>query len=157
MPITTCLWFDGIADEAVAWYLSIFKDGSSGAASTYPEDSPGEPGSARTVNFELMGSHFLALNGGPEYAFTPAVSFMIPCKDQAEVDHSWDRLVEGGVPSRCGWLKDRFGISWQVVPDRSGELIGDADPGRARRAMQAMLTVSALDIAALEAAADGKS
>ena len=122
MTITTCLWFDGCADEAVDLYLSIFPDARRTTSSTYGEDSPGEPGATLAVTFELMGTSFLALNGGPEFHFTPAVSFMIPCETQAEVDHFWDRLVDGGMPSQCGWLTDRFGFSWQVVPNGSSWL-----------------------------------
>jgi len=156
MPLTTCLWFDGCADEAVELYLSIFPDARRTTSSTYGEAGPGEPGTTLVVTFELMGTSFLALNGGPEYRFTPAVSFMIPCETQAEVDRYWDLLVEGGTPSRCGWLTDRFGVSWQVVPNRLSELLSDPDRERADRAMQAMLKMAKLDIAALEVAADGR-
>jgi predicted 3-demethylubiquinone-9 3-methyltransferase (glyoxalase superfamily) len=156
VPITTCLWFDGRADEAVDWYLSIFPDSRRTTSSTFGEDAPGEPGSTLAVTFELMGSSFLALNGGPTYSFTPAVSFVIPCDTQAEIDRYWDHLVDGGEPSQCGWLTDRFGVSWQVVPNRLGELMSDPDRGRADRAMQAMLKMVKLDIATLEAAADGR-
>jgi predicted 3-demethylubiquinone-9 3-methyltransferase (glyoxalase superfamily) len=148
-PITPCLWFDVDADEAVDHYLSIFPDARRLADA--PADGPPPP----AVEFELCGTRFLALNGGPEHGFTPSVSFVVGCAIQAEVDHYWDRLVEGGEPSRCGWLTDRFGVSWQIVPDRLGELLGDPDPGRAGRALQAMLQMSKIDVAALEAAADG--
>lgn len=156
MPITPCLWFDGCADAAVELYLSVFPDSKRLRSSTYGEDSPGEPGETLAINFELMGTAFLALNAGPEFRFTPAVSLMIPCATQHEVDHYWDALVDGGVPSQCGWLQDRFGLSWQVVPDALGELLGDPDRARADRAMQAMLKMSKLDVAALRAAADGR-
>ncbi len=156
MPMKTCLWFDGNADQAVDFYLSIFKDAKRTSQSTYGKDMPMEEGTTLTIEFELLGSPFLALNAGPEFQFSPAVSFMIPCEDQAEVDHYWDRLVEGGEPMACGWLRDRFGVTWQVVPNRLMELMADPDPQRGARASQAMMRMVKLDIAALEAAADGR-
>ena len=155
-PVTPCLWFDGTADEAVDFYLSIFPDSKRLSGSDYSEDSPGEPGSTMAVSFELSGTPFLALNGGPMFKFTPAVSFIVNVEDQAELDHYWDALLKGGEPSQCGWLTDRFGVSWQVVPTRLGELMSDPDPARANRTMQAMLQMVKLDIAELEAAADGR-
>jgi predicted 3-demethylubiquinone-9 3-methyltransferase (glyoxalase superfamily) len=154
--ITPCLWFDGDADAAVDHYLSIFPNSRRTATSTYGPDGPGEEGTTLTVTFELDGRPFMALNGGPQYTFTPAVSFMVACRDQTEVDHYWDRLLDGGEPSQCGWLTDRFGVSWQIVPTRLGELMSDPDPARARRVVQAMLQMVKLDIAALEAAAGGR-
>jgi predicted 3-demethylubiquinone-9 3-methyltransferase (glyoxalase superfamily) len=151
MGVTPCLWFDGNAHEAVRFYLSVFAD----ARRTGLDEGTDDGDSSVGVSFELLGTPFVALNVDDTYKFTPAVSFMIPCADQAEVDHYWDHLVEGGEPSRCGWLVDRFGVSWQVVPNRLPELLGDPDPDRAGRALQAMLTMQKLDIAALEAAADG--
>jgi len=153
-PVTPCVWLNGTADEAVAFWLSVFKDAKRTDQSTYSESAPGETGSTLVINFELLGTPFMALNAGPEFTLTPAVSFVIPCKDQGEVDYYWDRLVEGGVPSRCGWLTDRFGVSWQVIPERLGHLLSDPDPGRADRAMQAMLSMAKIDVAAMEAAAD---
>lgn len=156
MPITTCLWFDGNAEEAVDFYLSVFPGSRRLASFDATDDMPNEKGSTVVIDFELLGSPFMALNGGPQYQFTPAVSFVIPCKDQAEVDSYWDQLTKGGKEVQCGWLEDRFGVSWQVVPDRLGELLDDPDEGRAHRAMQAMLQMVKLDIAGLEAAADGR-
>lgn len=151
--ITPCLWFDGIADEAVDHYVSIFPNSRRLNASEYGPDTPGEEGTTLTVLFELDGRRFMALNGGPVFSFTPAISFLVHCRDQAEVDHYWDRLLEGGAPSQCGWLTDRFGVSWQIVPNRLDELLSDPDPDQANRVMQAMLKMIKLDIAELEAAA----
>lgn len=155
--ITPCLWFDGNADEAVDHYLSIFPNSRRTDSEPFLEDMPGngDPGETLTVSFELDGRPFMALNGGPQFPFTEAISFVIFCADQREVDHYWDRLVEGGTPSQCGWLKDRFGVSWQIVPIRFAELMNDPDPVRANRVMQAMLQMVRFDIAALEAAAAG--
>jgi predicted 3-demethylubiquinone-9 3-methyltransferase (glyoxalase superfamily) len=156
MPdIVPCLWFDGNADAAVDHYLSIFPNSHRISEGDYTEDSPGEPGTTLMVNFELDGKPFMALNGGPMYQFTPAISFMVSCANQEEVDHYWDRLLEGGTPNQCGWLADRFGVSWQIVPTRLGELMSDPDPERAGRVMQAMLQMVKLDVAVLEAAAEG--
>jgi predicted 3-demethylubiquinone-9 3-methyltransferase (glyoxalase superfamily) len=149
-PITPCLWFDGTADAAVAHYLSIFPN--SRRLTDPPEGGQGDPPSV-VVNFELDGKPFMALNGGPMYQFTPAISFVINCATQGEVDHYWDHLVSGGQPSRCGWLTDRYGVSWQIVPDRLGQLMSDPDRSRADRVQQAMLQMVKLDIGALEAAA----
>jgi predicted 3-demethylubiquinone-9 3-methyltransferase (glyoxalase superfamily) len=154
-PITPCLWFDGDADAAVDQYVSVFPNSKRLSASTYGPDTPGEEGSPMVVTFQLDGKPFMALNGGPAYHFTPAISFVVNCETQDEVDHYWDRLVDGGQPSRCGWLTDRFGMSWQIVPNRLGKLMSDADAERAGRVMQAMLKMIELDIAKLEAAAAG--
>ena len=131
-PITPCLWFDGDADAAVDHYLSIFPNSRRVTDTKYGPDTPGEEGSTLVVNFELDGQPFMALNGGPDFPFTPAISFVVNCSNQAEVDHYWERLVEGGEPSQCGWLTDRFGVSWQIVPDRLGELLSGPDLARAR-------------------------
>lgn len=152
---TPFLWFDGTAEQAAERYVRIFPNSSVGDVARYGEGGLGPAGSAMTVSFELDGQSFVGLNGGPQFPFTEAVSFAIPCADQAEVDHYWDALVDGGETGRCGWLKDRFGVSWQVVPNRLGELLGDPDPDRASRAMEAMLGMSRLVIADLETAADG--
>lgn len=149
------LWFDDKAEEAANLYVSIFPNSRILGASRYGEGGPGPAGQVMTIRFELDGQAFTALNGGPMFTFTEAVSFVIDCKDQAEVDHYWDRLVEGGSPSQCGWLKDRFGLSWQVVPTELHTLIGDPDPAKARRATEAMLGMGKLDIAALRAAHAG--
>ena len=149
------LWFDTEAEAAAEFYTSVFPNSRVLAVARYPEGSPGPAGSVMTVEFELDGVRFVGINGGPRFQFDEAVSFQIDCADQAEVDHYWERLTEGGEESQCGWLKDRFGLSWQVVPRGMEELFNDADPTRAQRAMQAMLGMRKLDVAALRAAADG--
>ena len=146
--ITPFLWFDTQAEEAAELYVSVFPE------SRIVKVVPGPDGQAMTVAFELAGKPFTALNGGPQYTFTEAVSFVIHCEDQDEVDHYWNALTaEGGEEGPCGWLKDRFGLSWQVVPDVLIRLLGDPDPEKAGRAMQAMLAMKKLDIAELERAA----
>jgi predicted 3-demethylubiquinone-9 3-methyltransferase (glyoxalase superfamily) len=154
--ITPFLWFDDRAEEAANFYVSLFDDSEVLDVSRYPEGVPGRTaGDAMTVDFRLAGRRFTALNGGPEYRFTEAISLYVRCADQEEVDRLWDRLTDaGGEPGRCGWLKDRFGLSWQVIPDRLGELLGDADPARANAAMQAMLQMQKIEIKALEDAAN---
>ncbi len=159
--ITPCLWFADEAEEAAALYTSTFPNSRITSISRYGEEGQEihrrAPGSVMTVAFELDGQPFTALNGGPAFRFTEAISFVVACADQADVDHYWDRLGEGGDPAaqQCGWLKDRFGVSWQVVPTRLYELLGDPDPERARRATAAMLAMKKLDIAELEQAAEG--
>jgi predicted 3-demethylubiquinone-9 3-methyltransferase (glyoxalase superfamily) len=153
--ITPFLWFDGQAEEAASFYVSVFRESSRIVhVSRYTENSPGEAGSAMVVEFELDGETFMALNGGPEYQFTPAVSFSIDCKDQAEVDWYWSRLSEGGREVQCGWLQDKYGLSWQVVPSVLPELLGSDDPNKAAAVMQAMLKMVKLDINALQEAYD---
>jgi predicted 3-demethylubiquinone-9 3-methyltransferase (glyoxalase superfamily) len=154
-PIMPCLWFDGTAGAAVDHYLSIFPNSRRLSHSNFGPDTPGEEGSTMVVNFELDGNPFMALNGGPNLHLTPAVSFVITCETQAEIDHYWDRLLEGGEAMQCGWLTDRFGVSWQVVPSRLGELMGAGDVERANRVMQAVLRMVKFDIGELEAAAAG--
>ena len=156
MPMRTCLWFDGNAEDAVDYYLAIFKDAKKTSHTTYGPDMPMKEGTTLTIEFELLGTPFLALNAGDDFSFTPAVSFMIPCADQAEVDHYWDHLVEGGTTMACGWLTDRFGITWQVIPNRLGELLSDPDAERVARTVKAMMQMVKLDVAQLEAAADGR-
>lgn len=155
--ITPCLWFDGNGEEAASFYASLFPDSCVDAVHRAPADYPsGKAGDALTVEFTLCGRRFQGLNGGPQFKFTEAVSFSIACEDQAEVDRYWDALTaDGGEASACGWVKDRFGLSWQVVPKRLPELLADPDPGRARRAMESMMTMGKIDIAAIERAADG--
>ena len=154
--ITPNLWFDGQAEEAAEFYVSVFKGDSKVVGKThYPENSPGEAGTVMTVDFVLDGQRFTGINGGPEFTFDEAVSFLISCADQDEVDFYWDKLSEGGKEGPCGWVKDKFGLSWQVVPEGMEELFADPDRGKAERAMQAMLSMGKLDIAALRAAADG--
>jgi predicted 3-demethylubiquinone-9 3-methyltransferase (glyoxalase superfamily) len=154
--ITPFLWFDDRAEQAANFYVSLFDDSEILDVSRYPEGVPGRTaGDAMTVDFRLAGRRFTALNGGPEYRFTEAISLHVRCADQEEVDRLWDRLTDaGGEPGRCGWLKDRFGLSWQVIPDRLGELLGDADPARANAAMQAMLQMQKIEIKPLEDAAN---
>ena len=150
--ITPMLWFDGQAEEAARLYVSVFPDSSIGAISRQPD------GSVLVVEFTLAGHRFTALNGGPNYSFTPAVSFVIDCADQEEVDHYWDKLSEGGAPEaqQCGWLADRFGVSWQVVPQQLGEYMSDPDPEKAGRTVQAMLKMKKLDVEGLRRAHDGE-
>lgn len=156
MPrIVPNLWFDTQAEEAAEFYVSIFPNSRVTALTRYTEAGPGPAGSVLTVNFELDGQLFTAINGGPQFPFTEAVSFVIECADQAELDHYWDRLTDGGQEVQCGWLKDRYGLSWQVVPTGWEDLMNDPDPARVARATTAMLGMVKLDIAALQAAADG--
>src|SRR3712207_2884507 len=133
------LWFDSEAEEAAAYYIDVFGSGQVLSVARYPEGAPGPTGSVMTVEFELAGQRYVGINGGPQFPFTEAVSFQITCGDQAEVDHFWERLTDGGEESQCGWLKDRYGLSWQVVPAGMEEYLTDEDPERARRAMEAML------------------
>ena len=152
--ITTFLWFDQQAEEAMNLYVSLFKNSKVLSVSRYPEGGPMPAGTLMTATFQLDGQEFTALNGGPEFKFTEAISLFVTCETQAEVDHFWDHLSEGGEKSRCGWLKDRFGLSWQIVPTALGELMGDPNPRKAQNVMQAMLQMDKLDIAALQAAHD---
>jgi predicted 3-demethylubiquinone-9 3-methyltransferase (glyoxalase superfamily) len=152
--IITYLWFDNQAEEAARFYTSLFDDSTVLDVSRYGESGPGPKGQAMTVKFQLAGQEFLALNGGPHFKFNEAISLLVNCADQREVDELWTRLTEGGEPSQCGWLKDRYGLSWQIIPTALMELLGDPDPGRAGRAMQAMLGMRKIDIAALREAAD---
>ncbi|MBX3030668.1 MAG: VOC family protein [Chloroflexi bacterium] len=155
-PIYPMLWFDGQAEEAASFYVSIFPDSRIVQVSRYGEAGPGVAGSVMLVDFELMGRRIAALNGGPEFRFSEAVSLVVPCASQAEVDEYWDKLVEGGEPSYCGWLKDRFGFSWQVVPVELDRMMLDPDPEKARRVTEAMLKVQGkLDLASLRAAFEG--
>jgi predicted 3-demethylubiquinone-9 3-methyltransferase (glyoxalase superfamily) len=149
------LWFDTEAEEAAKFYISVFDNSRIVNVARYTEAGPREAGTVMTVEFELDGQRFVGINGGPQFTFDEAVSFQISCEDQDEVDYYWDRLTEGGEESQCGWLKDRYGLSWQVVPTGMEEVFSDPDPERARRAMEAMLGMRKLDIAALRRAADG--
>jgi predicted 3-demethylubiquinone-9 3-methyltransferase (glyoxalase superfamily) len=156
MPaITPNLWFDTEGKEAAEFYVSVFPNSKINNVSHYGEDAPGRAGTVLTVDFELDGNRFTAINGGPEFTFDEAVSFLIACKDQDELDYYWDKLSAGGEEGQCGWLKDRYGLSWQVVPTELERLLTDPDPERANRAMQAMLGMKKLDAAALRAAAEG--
>ncbi|MCO4236583.1 VOC family protein [Pseudarthrobacter sp. MDT3-28] len=153
--ISTCLWFENQAQEAAEFYASVFGDSRILDVSRFGEGGPGQAGQVITVEFEIAGRKFMALNGGAPANFTEAVSFVVDCSDQAEVDRYWSALTDGGAESQCGWLKDRFGVSWQIVPSVLGSLIGGPDPEGAQRAMQAMLGMQKLDIAALQTAYDG--
>ncbi len=150
------LWFDTEAEEAADFYVSVFDDSRVVNVTRYTEAGPRPAGMVMTVEFELDGQRFVAINGGPEFKFTEAISLQISCEDQEEVDRYWERLSEGGEEGPCGWLKDRYGLSWQVVPMGMEELFADPDPGRAERAMRAMLKMRKLDLAALRRAADGQ-
>ena len=155
MPKTIpCLWFDGQAEQAAAHYTAIFPNSEILGVTHYGPDTPGPEGSVMTVSFSLDRQQFVGLNGGPQFTFSEAISFQILCADQDEVDHYWDRLSEGGEQGPCGWLKDRFGVSWQVEPTVLIDLINDPDPDRAQRATQAMLKMGKIEIAELLRAAD---
>jgi len=161
-PITPCLWFDTQAEEAARYYTSIFKNSRIGTISRYDEaghDVRGRPaGSVMTVEFELNGQPFTALNGGPHFKFNEAVSFQIMCESQDEVDHYWNKLSQGGDPKaqQCGWVKDRFGLSWQVIPTELIQMLSDRDKEKRSRAMEAMLQMKKLDVAELRRAYEGK-
>lgn len=152
--ITPFLWFDDKAEEAARFYASIFKNSKILSASRYADAGPGPKGTVMTITFELEGQQFIALNGGPQFKFTEAVSFLVNCETQAEVDEFWARLSEGGQPGPCGWLKDRFGLSWQIFPTVLGKLLQDKDPAKSQRVMKAMLQMSKIDIAGLQRAYD---
>jgi len=154
--IAPCLWFNGEAEEAANYYVSLFPDGAITSISHYGPGMPFPEGTALMVEFSLAGQRFQALNGGPQYQFNPAVSLSIDCVDQTEVDRLWAALLEGGGGEvACGWIMDRYGVSWQVVPHGMGDIIRDPDPKRADRAMQALMKMKKLDLAAMRAAADG--
>jgi len=155
--ITPFLWYDGNAEEAANFYISIFKNSKMGKISRYGEAGPGPKGSAMSVTFQIEGQEFFALNGGPQFKFTPAISFFVNCETQKEVDELWEKLSAGGRTDRCGWLQDKYGVSWQIIPTVLGQLLGDKDPQRAKRAMQAMLQMTKIDGNALQQAAEGKS
>jgi predicted 3-demethylubiquinone-9 3-methyltransferase (glyoxalase superfamily) len=154
--ITPFLWFDGNAEEAANFYISIFKNSKMGKISRYGDAGPGPKGSVMSVTFQIEGQEFFALNGGPQFKFTPAISFFVNCETQKEVDDLWEKLSAGGRTDRCGWLQDKFGVSWQIIPTVLGQLLGDKDPQRAKRAMQAMLQMTKIDGKALQQAADAK-
>ena len=155
MPaITPFLWFNDNAEEAANFYVSIFPNSRILGVSRYGDAGPGPQGSVMTVNFELDGRQFTALNGGPRYAFTPAVSLMVPCETQQEVDSYWNKLTAGGKPIQCGWLEDKYGLSWQIVPKELFRLAQDKDPARSQRVMKAMLEMVKLDVARLQQAAN---
>ena len=154
--ITPFLWFDNNAEEAVAFYTTIFKNSKIIDVARYEVDSPGQTGKVMTATFQLEGQEFMGLNGGPEFKFTEATSFYVNCETQEEVDELWEKLTEGGEESQCGWLKDKFGLSWQIIPTVLGELLGDKDPEKAGRVMNAMLQMQKIDIKTLQDAYAGR-
>lgn len=155
LSIKPFLWFNANAEEAIQFYMSIFKDARMGAVSRYGDSGPGPKGTVMSAEFSLLGQEFIALNGGPHFTFNEAVSFVVNCDTQEEVDELWGKLTKGGSEQPCGWLKDPFGLSWQIVPRVLGHLLSDKDAAKSQRAMQAMLGMKKLDIAALERAHRG--
>ena len=152
--ISPCLWFDGQAEEAMNHYLSIFKHSKQLSVSHYGKNMPMPEGTVLVATFEIHGQEIMALNGGPQFKFSEAISLHVRCEDQAEIDHLWDRLSDGGEPGPCGWLKDRFGVSWQIVPHALEALLSDKDTAKAGRVMQALMGMRKIDIATLRAAHD---
>lgn len=153
--ITTCLWFDNNAEEAVTFYTLIFKNSKVLEVARYGEAGPGPEGSVITMRFQLEGLEFMALNGGPAHKFTEAISLSVDCESQAEVDKLWDKLLAGGSEDQCGWLKDRFGLSWQIVPRALIDMLGDPDPEKSKRVMEAMLKMRKIDTKVLQEAYAG--
>jgi predicted 3-demethylubiquinone-9 3-methyltransferase (glyoxalase superfamily) len=154
--ITPFLWFDSEAEEAANFYVSIFKNSKISSVARYGDAGPGPKGSVMMVNFQLEGQEFMALNGGPLYTFTPAISFFVDCKTQQEVDDLWDKLTAGGGEVECGWLKDKYGLSWQIIPTALMELMQDKDPVKSQRVFKAMLQMTKIDIEGLERAYRGE-
>jgi predicted 3-demethylubiquinone-9 3-methyltransferase (glyoxalase superfamily) len=154
--ITPFLWYDNQAEEAVNFYLSIFDNSRVTKVSRYGEAGPGPKGSVMVETFELDGQEFIALNGGPHFKFTEAISLVVNCETQEEIDEKWEKLSEGGEPGQCGWLKDKYGLSWQIVPPILGELLQDKDPVKSNRVMEAMLKMRKIDIATLKRAYEGE-
>lgn len=153
--ITPFLWFDSQAEEAMEFYTSLFPDSKVLNVTRYGDAGPGVPGGVMTATFELMGREFMVLNGGPHYSFTPAISLFVSCESQEEVDTLWDALLEGGRADQCGWLQDRYGLSWQIIPTALMELMGDPDPEKSQRVMEAMLKMQKIEVTLLQAAYDG--
>jgi predicted 3-demethylubiquinone-9 3-methyltransferase (glyoxalase superfamily) len=154
--ITPFLWFDNQAEEAANFYVATFKNSKIDSIARYPEGSPGPAGRVMTVEFQLEGQNFVALNGGPIYTFTPAISLHVSCETQEEVDALWAKLSAGGKEVQCGWVQDKYGVSWQIIPTALGEMLKDKDAARSKRVMQAMLKMVKIDIAGLKRAYDGK-
>jgi predicted 3-demethylubiquinone-9 3-methyltransferase (glyoxalase superfamily) len=152
--ITPFLWFDDKAEEAMNFYVSVFKNSKVVRVSRYGEAGPGPKGTLMSATFQLEGQEFFALNGGPQFTFSPAISFFVNCETQQEVDDLWEKLSEGGEKSRCGWLKDKYGVSWQIIPSVLGKLLQDKDGAKANRVMKAMLQMDKIDIQRLEQASD---
>ena len=150
--ITPFLWFDGKAEEAMNFYTSIFKNSKIGSVTRYGEEGPGPKGTVMSATFQLDGQEFMALNGGPQFTFSPAISFFVNCETQEEVDELWEKLSEGGEKQRCGWLKDKYGVSWQIIPSALGEMLQDKDGERANKVMRAMLQMTKIDIKSLKQA-----
>ena len=150
--IVPFLWFNDQAEEAMNFYVSLFQNSRAGSVTRYGEAGPGPKGAVMMATFQLEGQDFYALNGGPQFTFTPAISLLVNCETQAEVDELWEKLSEGGEKSRCGWLKDRYGLSWQIVPTVLGRMMQDKDPAKSQRVMKAMLQMDKLDIARLKQA-----
>jgi len=154
--ITPFLWFDGKAEEAANFYTAIFKNSKIGSVSRYGEGGPGPKGSVMVVTFQLEGQEFMALNGGPLFTFTPAISFLVNCETQEEVDQLWEKLSEGGQKDRCGWLKDKYGVSWQIIPTALDKMMSDPDRAKSSRVMKAMLQMDKIDINTLKQAYAGE-
>jgi len=152
--ITPFLWFDGKAEEAMNFYVSIFNSSKVGTITRYGDAGPGPKGTVMIATFQLEGQDFIALNGGPQYSFTPAISLVVDCKTQQEVDELWEKISAGGKTDRCGWLRDKFGVSWQIVPSVLRELMADKDPEKSKRVMKAMLQMTKIDIQGLKQAYD---
>jgi predicted 3-demethylubiquinone-9 3-methyltransferase (glyoxalase superfamily) len=155
--ISPFLWFDNQAEEAMNFYVSIFKNSKIGSVMRYGDAGPGPKGSVMTASFELEGQQFTALNGGPHFKFTEAISFVVSCETQEEVNELWDKLSGGGQTQQCGWLKDKFGLSWQIIPSALIELMGDPDPEKSQRVMEAMLQMTKIEIAELKQAYEGSA
>jgi len=152
--ITPFLWFDNQAEEAMHFYTSIFRNSRVGKVSRYGDAGPGPKGSVMWATFQLEGQEFMALNGGPHFQFTPAISFFVNCETQAEVDGLWEKLSAGGETQQCGWLKDKFGVSWQIIPSALGRMLGDKDAKKSQRVMKAMLQMTKIDVNGLQRAYD---
>lgn len=155
--ITPFLWFDNNAEEAMNFYVSIFKNSKVGRVRRYGEAGPGPKGSVMTATFQIEGHEFMALNGGPHYKISPAISFFVNCETQEEVDELWEKLSASGKPLQCGWVTDKFGVSWQIIPKALGELMGDKDGDKAKRVMQAMMKMIKIDVEGLKRAYEGKA
>jgi predicted 3-demethylubiquinone-9 3-methyltransferase (glyoxalase superfamily) len=152
--ITPFLWFDGKAEEAANFYVSVFKNSKIGSVTRYGDAGPGPKGAVMIVTFQLEGQDFIALNGGPQFTFTPAISMVVDCKTQQEVDEFWEKLSEGGEKNSCGWLRDKYGLSWQIVPSILPKLVQDKDPEKSKKVMKAMLQMTKIDIQGLQQAYD---
>ena len=153
--ITPFLWFDGKAEEAMNFYVSVFKNSKVGRVTRYGEAGPGPKGTVMSATFQLEGQEFFALNGGPQFTFSPAISFFVNCETQREVDELWEKLSQGGREDQCGWLQDKYGLSWQIIPSVLGKMLQDKDSKKSQRVMKAMLQMKKIDIKGLQQAHDG--